>query len=260
MTTHFVPFDIGSSGKRATSSDTSTNERKDAPEVSEQSALSRRLTDFSQPHKKSVDSPVVEETAPEIEPEAAAPPHITLLQSEIDELCRTAFETGRDEGCRTTQQTMENKFSTQLADIKEAFDTETTRRVEAARKTGKVYIQTVLDLLVALTRLPGETLRGLKRDLVQDAADLVTLCEEEIVIRCNEKDKERLKTLIGSNSKTRFEPCAEAVASTIRIESETRTILVDPEKWRQSVIDRILASVSASIDQKTTVPETTDRQ
>ncbi|GBR20753.1 FliH/SctL family protein [Asaia spathodeae] len=260
MTSGFVPFQHRLHNSRTASTTRPSQDGQGTTRVtSDKTGLARRLTDFSVVPPQTIKPSIAEEIAPEEAQPDTAPPLISLSQDELDDLRRAAFDAGREEGRTTATAALEAEFAEKLSAIAEAFEAERRYRTQSAREAGQVYVQTVIDLLVTLTHLPAEALKGVERDLLQDAADLIELCEEDVIIYCDPKDEARLKPLLGTDSKARFEPCAKPMASTIRIDSGTRSILIDPTKWRQSAIDRIMTSVSASIDREILASTTMDR-
>ncbi|WP_336946219.1 hypothetical protein [Asaia sp. HN010] len=260
MTASFTPFPRRL--PRAVDENMPSVAESPAPETTTagETPLSRRLHDFSAVVTPPATLPDLDDISSDIHEEEIALPTVSLLQSELDALCRDAFEAGRSEGCMTTTAQLESDFASRLTEIHIAFEKATASRQQAAREAGQVFVQTVLDLLVTLTRLPAEALRGLEHDLLQDAADLIGLCDDDVIVQCLPSDEVRLRAALGKDSNIRFEPCATAGASTIKILSGTRTILIDPEEWRQSAIARIMTSVGAAIDREIDVSRTTDRQ
>lgn len=245
----------GSAGERSQSISADHTET----ETKRARVLARHLEDFRIAPPKAAPVAEVPEVVQDEPTTADVAPLLSLTQGDLDALCRTAFEGGREEGRASATKTLESEFATLISKISDAFDAESARRMEAAQGAGETMVQTVLDLIVALTRLPGETLQGLKRDLLQDAADLVAACEGDVSIKTSPENTERLQAILGERTNIRFDACAEGDASTIRIESGARTILIDPNEWRQNAINRIITSVSASTDRDIDTSRTTDR-
>lgn len=260
MTASFTPFPrrLHGAGEEALPSAAESPPPETA--TAGKTLLSRRLRDFSAVVTPPPKLPALDDISPDVHDEEIGLPTVSLLQSELDALCRDAFEAGRSEGCATTTAHLESDFASRLTDIHTAFEKATASRQQAAHEASQIFVQTVLDLLVTLTRLPAEALLGLEHDLLQDAADLIGLCDDDVVVHCLPSDEVRLRAALDKDSNIRFEPCATAGASTIKIVSGTRTILIDPEEWRQSAIDRIMTSVGAAIDREINVSRATDRQ
>jgi len=172
-------------------------------------------------------------------------PLISLPQDEIETLTQAAFEAGSREGATAAQLAAEASFSSALTEIAINEESERARNSLLAERAGELFAQTLIDVVEALTQLPPDLLRGIHRDLVQDAIDLISGYGSEVTVSCTSSDEARIRSALAHPDKIRFTPCAAPEESRIRISTETNMIVLDPDEWRRRAVEKVLASVTS---------------
>ncbi|WP_336763548.1 hypothetical protein [Asaia sp. VD9] len=209
-----------------------------------QAPLARHLVDFNA--KPPPPAPIHTPTDDELDiPATQTSPLVSLPQDEIEALTQAAFEAGRSEGATAARLAAEASFSSALTEMALDEENERARNALLAERAGELFAQTVIDVVGALTRLPPDVLRGMHRDLVQDAIDLITGYGSEVTVSCTASDEALIRSALAYPDKISFTPCAVPEESRIRISTETNMVVLDPDEWRRRAVEKVLASVTS---------------
>lgn len=216
----------------------------------------RRLIDLedfgaaSRPDTESI--PTEAQTPPD--DAGSDPERVTMSREDVESLRRAAFQEGLETGARNREDVLTEQHASCVASLNAAFAAENARRRQVMDDAAHAFVATVVDIVRGLTALDGAVLAGLRRDLVADAEGFVRECEGTVTIRCDEAHEQRLASIVKADGDVRIEPVLEsepeAGSGMISVTSAATTIVIDPEQWRKSVAEKIVAAVTALAEQR----------
>ncbi|ACI53185.1 conserved hypothetical protein [Gluconacetobacter diazotrophicus PA1 5] len=188
-----------------------------------------------------------QEPAPEPEPD---PDLLTMTQADLDSLREAAFNAGLEKGARDREEVLQGQFASSLSSVAAAFEAENGRRNQLVADAGKSFVATVVDVVRSLTALDGDVLAGMQRDLLSDALAFVAECEGAVTVQCSTADVPRLQALVTGDKIVQIEAVPGIDEGKVRIVSAANVIVIDPEQWRKSVAEKIVAAVTALAERR----------
>nr|WP_246379475.1 hypothetical protein [Gluconacetobacter johannae] len=186
-------------------------------------------------------------------PEADAVPDpdlVTMTHAQVDALRESAFREGLEKGSQDKQEALQQHFAACISSLTALFRTENDRRDRVLADAANAFLTTVTDVVGSLTALDGTVLAGMQRDLIADAAAFAQECDGAVTIRCGDADAQRLQAIFKEDASVRIEVAQHAGEDAIRITSAANVIVIDPEQWRKSVAEKIIAAVTALARQR----------
>ncbi|MBO6037183.1 MAG: hypothetical protein J6P29_01270 [Acetobacter sp.] len=177
------------------------------------------------------------------------PEQLLMSEAELDTLRETAFQEGYKKATQECTTALEAKYTADIAHLTDVFAQENQRCKQIIQDSADAFVTTVVDIVKALTALDRNVLKGIQRDLTTEAAAFVAACEGDILIKCSQEDTQRLQSLLSTHANIHIETEDNDTTSTdhglIHVTSETHTITIDREQWRQAVAEKIVAAVTA---------------
>ncbi|GBQ34691.1 hypothetical protein [Gluconacetobacter azotocaptans] len=178
------------------------------------------------------------------------PDLVTMTHAQVDAVRESAFREGLEKGSRDKEEALQARFAACVSSLTAAFSAENEQRNQVLSDAANAFLLTVTDVVSSLTALDGTVLAGLQRDLISDASAFAKECEGAVTVQCGEADAQRLQATFKDDANVRIEVAQDAGADTIRVVSVTNTIVIDPEQWRKSVAEKIIAAVTALARQR----------
>lgn len=211
------------------------------------SRLFYELEDFGAPPPKPV-APVVEteEAAEEKEPE---PDRVSLLQIEFDAHIAAARQEGIAQGRAETEEALRAQYEAYVATLVDGLRQENQRRYAVVEQAADAFVQTVVESVTQLTKLPPEVLQGVQRNLVADAADFVRECEGRVRVVCSAHDAPLLKGILGEDAESEIDVQEGVAAGNIHIVTAGNSILIDTQQWQHAVLEKLVKTVTALAQQ-----------
>jgi hypothetical protein len=207
------------------------------------------LEDFGVPAKAATTKPTAE--VAEFQADVAPDPDlVTMTQADIDILREAAYREGLEKGARDKEDALQAHYASCLSSLSAAFQVENDRRSQVLAEAAKSFPMTVVDIVRSLTALDGTVLAGLQRDLVSDASAFVSECDGAVTVQCDTADAQRLQSLLKGRDGVRIEAVQGTGEGAICIVSAANTIVIDPEQWRKSIAEKIVAAVTALAEQR----------
>lgn len=190
-------------------------------------------------------------------PEEAPPPEpvpdpnlVTMTHEEADAAREAAFRAGYEKGTQDREKALQDYYASGLESLTTAFKVENDRRNQVLMGAAKSYLMTVVDIVRNLTALDASALAGMQRDLIVDAVAFVKECDGPVTVQCSPADAQRLQAILRDNQNVRIEAVQGREEGAIHITSATNSIAIDPEQWRKSVAEKIIAAVTALAEQR----------
>ncbi|MFT9374226.1 hypothetical protein [Komagataeibacter saccharivorans] len=197
---------------------------------------------------------VADTLAPKPEEPAAEPvpdPNlVTMTHEEADAAREAAFRAGYEKGTQDREKALQDYYAASLESLTTAFRAENDRRSQVLMGAAKSYLMTVVDIVRNLTALDASVLAGMQRDLIVDAVAFVKECDGPVTVQCSPADAQRLQAILHDNQNVRIEAVQGREEGAIHITSATNSIAIDPEQWRKSVAEKIVAAVTALAEQR----------
>lgn len=188
---------------------------------------------------------------PEPEEDAEPDPNlVSMTPEQVEELRAAAFQDGFEKGAAEKEEALRVAYTASFSALETAFLTEDARRDTALKAAADSFVSTVVDIVAQLAALHEDVLEGVRRDLVADAAAFVRDCEGAVTVRCGPVDGPRLQAIFRDSATVRIEMVPEQAEGAISIASPANTIVIDPQQWRKSVTEKIVAAVTALAKQR----------
>lgn len=192
---------------------------------------------------------VVKQPEPEEEPEPDLD-LVSMTPEQLEELKAAAFQEGFEKGSAEKEEALRVAYTSNFSALEAEFLAEDARRDEALKTAADSFVSTVVDIVAQLAALHEDVLEGVRRDLVADAAAFVRDCEGAVTVRCGPVDGARLQEIFRDSAAVRIEMVPEQAEGAISIASSANTIVIDPQQWRKSVTEKIVAAVTALAKQR----------
>lgn len=211
------------------------------------SKLFWQLEDFGAPPPKpkpKVVEPV--EEAEEVEPE---PARISMTQVEFENHLEAARKEGAQQGQHTAEVALQKQYEAYMATLVDGLREENKQRYAVVERASEAFVQTVVKSVAQLTKLPPELLRGVQSDLVAEAADFIGACEGSVTVVCCAEDAALLRGILGEGKEVLIDVQDGISAGTLHIMTAENSILIDTQQWQNSVVEKLVKTVTALAQQ-----------
>ncbi|MBB2203615.1 FliH/SctL family protein [Gluconacetobacter takamatsuzukensis] len=178
------------------------------------------------------------------------PDLVTIHRDEIAAMRETAFHEGQEKGAKEKEEALQALFASQFSALSAAFEAENAKRSQLVKDAADSFTKSVVEVIHHLTALDDTILAGLEHNLVADARQFVTECEGEVTVRCRESDAHSLRAMVSEDSRVQLETIPDTEPAIISVLSETNAIVISPEQWRKSIVEKIVAAVTALAEQR----------